>query len=317
MPHLAPRSFPHRRIAAGLALALAGLAALAGNAPAASRSVSAGRFALFVDGETVGIQDLEGGDWRPSVQIDPASGAKRLGELVVEPIRFRVSLGEAPPSLLAWVADFTAGRAPRRDLELLEDLGDGRVAATSYFDAQLLEVALPALDVASGTGAELRLSIVARHRGVEHASIGELATAGDDTGKKWTPSGFRIEIDGLPCGQVTRIEGLRWHQSAQGLEVPNLKITFSAADAEAWEEWFADFVLLGRNDDEDELGGQITWLGPDHQSTLFVDFLGLGIVALEPAEDGEDALVAELYAEQASSELAVESGRESVVPDML
>ena len=49
------------------------------------------------------------------------------------------------------------------------------------------------------------------------------------------------------------------------LDIPNLKITFSAADAKPWQDWFDDFVVKGNAGPGNEKNGTIEFLDPSQR----------------------------------------------------
>jgi hypothetical protein len=137
--------------------------------------------------------------------------------------------------------------------------------------------------------------------------------------KRWLSSNFRFELGDLPCDRVARIDSFTLRQvvvedaggdrfgptrRAAGIEFPNLKITFSAADAGPWRDWFQSFVIEGKCSDTDELSGQIRFLVPDLKEELGrIELSHVGIFGLRPATneanaEGVAAMEAELYVEE-------------------
>jgi hypothetical protein len=138
--------------------------------------------------------------------------------------------------------------------------------------------------------------------------------------KRWLPSNFRLEIDGLDCTRVNKIDSFTLKQSVISspigenrdyerepatVEVPNLVITFAATSADSWQKWFDDFVINGNAFDDKEKSGKLTFLTPDLKSELgFVNFFHLGIFKLDDdaSEDATGNVIqrfkAELYCER-------------------
>jgi hypothetical protein len=86
------------------------------------------------------------------------------------------------------------------------------------------------------------------------------------------------------------------------LEIPNLRITFAAADAKPWQDWFDDFVIKGNNGPAQQKGGAIDFLDPSGTTLGSVSLVRCGIFALdldpsESARDGARRCAAELYVE--------------------
>jgi hypothetical protein len=86
--------------------------------------------------------------------------------------------------------------------------------------------------------------------------------------------------------------------------IPDLKVTFSEADAKAWEDWHRSFVIEGKCTDADELSGQIEFLAPDMKEVLgTIELTHVGIHSLTRSgleankEGGVSSLTAGLYVE--------------------
>jgi hypothetical protein len=132
--------------------------------------------------------------------------------------------------------------------------------------------------------------------------------------RQWLASNFRFELGDLPCERVSKIDSFTIKQGVvrdrAKVEVPNIKITFSAADAERWEDWFKEFVIDGKSSDADEPSGSITLLGPDQKSELGrIELSHVGILSLQPAKtqaNKEDLarLEAKLYVEEIKFEFS-------------
>ena len=87
--------------------------------------------------------------------------------------------------------------------------------------------------------------------------------------------------------------------------MPNLKLTISMADVEAWEDWHQSFVIDGkRSDDDDELTGSITFLDPSLTKELAeIQLLHVGLISLDttgPEANQEEVprFTVELYVEE-------------------
>jgi hypothetical protein len=128
---------------------------------------------------------------------------------------------------------------------------------------------------------------------------------------------FRLEIPGLDCTHVSRIEsftvkrklvkvssgGGGTPQLAPGrLEIPNLRITLSELGIKDWLNWADDFIVKGNNSNAKEKTGTLSLLSANLKTELArVKFFNLGICRLAPEKTGANAIrrfVAELYCEQ-------------------
>ena len=137
--------------------------------------------------------------------------------------------------------------------------------------------------------------------------------------KQFVASNFRLEIDGLDCTKVSKIDSFTVKQSVQTddigdkrdyqkepgkLEFPNLRITIAEAAAKTWIEWHEDFVIKGNCGDDQEKSGAIVFLSPNRQKELgriVLHHLGIFALRRQPATAGAETIarvVAELYCER-------------------
>jgi len=122
--------------------------------------------------------------------------------------------------------------------------------------------------------------------------------AGEKQQKSWLPSNFRLEIDGLDCSRVNRIEPLAVRANAAPggigdardyakepgkLEFPDLKITLPEDAAKPFIDWHEDFVIKGNNGQDRERKGTLTLLSANRAETLLrIKFNNIGIYAVRP-----------------------------------
>lgn len=243
---------------------------------------------------------------------------KHLGAISYEELVLEIGLG-MEDSIYEWIAAWWSGIPQRRSGSIATiDATQKVVRELSFTDALISETQFPALD---GTSKE------AGHITVKLAPVltenvkptGARAAVVQAKKKAWVLSNFRLAIDGLETSRVSRIEPLIFRRIVEAVEpdgaaaakkpvihiaVPNLKVTFSAADLDSWQAWFDDFVLHGNNGDSKEKNGSIELLGPDLKEVLArITLFNLGIFRLNPAkaESGTDAtarITADLYCER-------------------
>ena len=148
---------------------------------------------------------------------------------------------------------------------------------------------------------------------------GKVASAGKGGQKQWSPANFKLQIDGLDCSKVSKVDSFTVKQTAQTddigdardylkqpgkLEFPNLTITLPEAGAQTWQAWFDDFVIKGNNTDAQEKNGSLVFFAPNNKDLLAtINFFNLGIYALgsDKAEANADQIKwvkAELYCER-------------------
>src|SRR5204863_2949834 len=116
------------------------------------------------------------------------------------------------------------------------------------------EVTIPACDGSVKDPAFLGLKLVPEETKdlPAQGSVAEFNTR-DLRARSWSPSHFRLKINGVDCTRVSKIESFTIKvkvvefQPGQeripvlvptGVEFPNLKITVLASQAETWKSWF-------------------------------------------------------------------------------
>jgi hypothetical protein len=126
--------------------------------------------------------------------------------------------------------------------------------------------------------------------------------------KLWTPSNFRVRIDGLDdaCRNISKVEAITIKQNVventigeklifdkepAQIDFPNVILTVPESDAEKWYKWHKEFVIEGKSYSASEKQGGIEYLSADLKQTLFTLGLeNLGIIKFTPdkAESGSE-----------------------------
>jgi len=272
---------------------------------------------LTLDGVKCGpVRSADGGFARADVVVTmPASGdfaSKHLSTVRYEPFVVAVGFSNAAP-VYDWVADTWKNKVGRKSGSLV--VTDYKLEAKrerEFLDALLTETTLPTLDAASKEQGFLTLKFSADLVKEKAASGKQDAAAAK--AKQWFRSGFRLQIDGLDCTKVTKIESVSVKLGTKLepvgstkkeaevlptlLEFPNLKITLSEVSAKTWYDWLEDFVIKGNNGESSERSGTIQLLAADAKTELArIKLFGLGIygIALPKAGEKVKGVTAELY----------------------
>lgn len=289
--------------------------------PISGRSYVSGRFALALDGSQVGVlKSVDGGGATADV-IEETVGSdrfahKHLGNVKYEDFSMQFDFG-MKKGIYDWIAaSWTANYSRQSGSVIAADFqGDVR-SERRFFNALITETGIPACDASSKDPGYLSLSF-APERTTDVKASGTLAVGTKQ--KLWLPSNFKLEIDGLDCSKVNKIDAFtikqsvvsddigetRDYQKVPGkIEFPNLTITFAEVSAQSWIDWHKDFVINGNNGQEEEKGGRLVFLSPTLQEQLLeIKFFNLGIFKLdseagEPNADAPARMTAELYCER-------------------
>ena len=296
-----------------------------GRSFAASRSIVAGRFALFLDGVFAGwLQSVEGGNATADV-VKEALGPslfnkKHLGSLKYEDITIQLGLSMTS-SIYDWITASWSRNYTRKNGSIIGcDFEGNALWVREFFDALITETTIPAADAASKDPGYMTLKLAPEFTRFTKADGQKIS---GDLGKGqqtvWLPSNFRLEIDGLDCTRANKVESItikqtlvtndtgeeRDHTREPGeVEFPNLKITISEVGSESWWDYFEDFVIGGNNAEANEKSGALVFLSPSLQEEILrIGFLNIGVFRMTPDkfvanEDKIRHLSFELYCER-------------------
>jgi hypothetical protein len=279
------------------------------------RRSESGNLFLTLDGVKCGpVRSAEGGFVTADVVVSkPAAGkfaSKHITGVRYEPFVVAVGFSNAAP-VYDWVADTWKNKIEAKSGSLV--LADYKLEAKrerEFLNALLTEASFPTLDAASKEQGFLTLKFRAELVKEKTASGKQDAAAAK--AKQWLRSGFRLQIDGLDCTKVTKIESLsvtskvaedqlgQTKESAlepTTVDFPNLEITLNEVSSKTWSDWLEDFVIKGKNSESDERSGTIQLLAADAKTELArIKLIGLGIYQLETLSTEKISSVkAELY----------------------
>jgi hypothetical protein len=283
------------------------------------------RFVLVLDNQDVALDEIDGGHIRGEVVSVLTGGAsqpasKSIGSLRLEPFKVRVGGPVAAP-VAEWIRACADLKPVRKNGSIAAVGADLTIKSQRQFrDALIEEITFPALDASSKDAIALTISFQAGDISYTPGN-NAIAAASSVKLKRWISSNFRFRLGDLPCNRVSRVDSFtitqRFSESVQGSEriptkqaatvdFPNLKVTFSATDAAAWQQWFNDFVVKASGK---ELQGSLEFLGPDLAEVIGrIELSQVGIFALydEKASAGSETVarcVAELYVEKMTFKL--------------
>jgi hypothetical protein len=278
----------------------------------AGPSPAAGRFVLNLDDQPVLLQSFDGGNIRGEVVTtsmgDQRPATKHISTVAFEPITVGLGMSMGKP-MLEWIQSTLDFSAPRKGGSVVTLNASNQAQRYRHFhDALITEITIPALDGSSKDAAFFTIKIQPDRITYAKGDDAVIKPAVNSRQKKWLCSNFRLRLGHLASMRVARIDALTIKQSAggpgAGLEIPNLKVTFSAVDAGGWEDWFRDFVIDGNNGPRNELDGAIELLDASASGILgSIALSRVGIFSLreEKQDANTDAIarcVAELYVEQ-------------------
>jgi hypothetical protein len=279
----------------------------------AARTTPLANFMLTLDGVSCGLlASCVGGDISADVLEERVDGSafpkKHIGPPKYEDFELQVGFGMASP-VYDWISTtWTAGFARKNESVTAVDSSMNALSEQQFANALVTKTTIPTLDAASKDAGRLAITLSPEST-TTGAGGGKVPSVGVAQQKPFVLSHFRLELDGLDCSHVTKIDSFTVEVQADvtsaGIVFPDLRVTMAAdgAAAATWQSWFTDFVVDGRNEDALEKSGAIVFLAPDlHGEIARVTLHNVGISALRRvplgAGDAVRRLAADLYCER-------------------
>lgn len=146
--------------------------------------------------------------------------------------------------------------------------------------------------------------------------------------KSWAVSNFRFELGSLPTKRVVSVDAIELKQKITqdvtgelkeaikipgSMEHPDIKLTISRVDEDAWAAWAKGWAIDGLSLQEHDLAGRLVYLAPDMKTELGeLQFQRVGLKEFSFAahERGEKPATfnVTLYCEQIVPKLALVDG---------
>jgi hypothetical protein len=287
------------------------------------RGFVSGKFAIDLDGVSAGwLQDTAGGGVVADVVNEKISAAsftkKHIGQPKYEDIAVQVGFSMSK-AFYDWFAASWKMNYARKDGSITAaDFNLEARQERQFFNALITEVGIPACDGSSKEPAYLTIKFAPEYTRTRKAS-GKVQSPLSTNQKMWLPSNFRLEIDGLDCTKVNKVDAFTIKQTVatddvgdqrdpnrepSGVEFPNLRVTFASSSGQTWADWYDDFVIKGNAFDSQEKSGRLLFLTPNLQGALAeITFFNMGIYALQdgvfdPVDEPSARMRAELYVER-------------------
>jgi hypothetical protein len=230
---------------------------------------------LHIDGAVCGfVKSAESGGGVADIIEEPPLGGlvkKRVGQPRWEDLELQVDL-QLTDKVYNWIAASWRGDPQARNVLITTvDFELNVIRRREFHRTLLTETTVPALDGASKDAGVLTLKL-APEAARTLPGGGTVPAPQPAVVRRWLLSNFRLELPGLDCTRVTKMDSFTVKQtftSANGdvrepgpLSFPNLTVTLSEQSAQTWQSWFNNFVLEGNNADSEEKTGRLTLLTP-------------------------------------------------------
>ncbi|HWX56073.1 MAG TPA: phage tail protein [Verrucomicrobiae bacterium] len=294
--------------AAGAGLGLAALpgGSLLASAQKGGRGYTAARHVILLNGVMAGFpESVEGGNATSGVVENRAPGRgpqKHIAGVKYEDITVNFGTGMSR-AFYDWIRATLERRSARMNGAISTcDFNWNEVERMEWSNGLITEVGFPALDAASKDAAKMTVKISPEAIRMVKGAGSLRGAAAQAVHKKWLPSNFRLNIDGLDCTRVNRIEAitvkqkvvdnpvgeLRSPQRPSGqMAVSSLVVTLPESHAAAFIKWHEAVAIKGNNGPNQRKNGQLDYLTPDLRESLFaLRFKGLSIHKLNSERVG-------------------------------
>jgi hypothetical protein len=273
-----------------------------------------GRFQLILDGHpsSAFVKSAEGGLVKANL-IEESTGPnnlkiKHLSTAEIEPISLDVGIA-ATMDVIAWFRDSWKKKASRRNGAIVYADFDGHSQfEQEFYRALVTEVTFPTLDASSKDGMFIKVKIAPEEVALRQVAALPVFGIVDPLQKMFSSCAFQLEIDGIECSKVSKIEGISFKQGTKPVyngrhrwpQIEPTKIEFSdfsvhmpVAHAQPMLDWYQSSVIDGVRDDKTQRTGAIVFLSADRTMPLFrisLDQVGVRNASLAKAESGGDSI---------------------------
>ncbi|HXY23807.1 MAG TPA: hypothetical protein VEI73_04105 [Candidatus Acidoferrum sp.] len=266
------------------------------------RAYTAGRYTLNLGGQFAGpLNSVEGGNVTADVIAKGPLPQKQIPGVKYADITMKCGMGMSR-EFYEWIIATLAQQIVSKNGAIDGcDFNNRILTRMNWFNALMTQVIFPACDMTLQDPAMMTVRLTPQE--IQMTS-GNLGSAGQPSGKpgaqvNWSPANFRLEIDGIDCSHVSKIEPV----SAQFFTGPdltqaalstagasskkhfsNLVITLPEAQAVSFYQWYRAAVVQGNQSGTQQRPGILEYLTPSRNDAIFaLRFRGLNILSFTQA----------------------------------
>ena len=249
------------------------------------RSHTAGRFALDIDGFNVGYLKKFSGLHMEADIVENDLGPDNVQKKHVANIKWtpgKATVGIAMgKGMYDWIkAAFDKGYLTKNGTFTSGDFNYKAQSAMTFSNALITGVTVPKLDGSSKDAAYFDVEFDCEQVRWAKGDGSDIRGQIGPKQKAWLCANFRIEIGGLPCDRINSLDSFTWKcavtpdqigihreptKHPAKVTVPDLKLSISSADHDAWaqaaKKWFVD----GHHLEGDEMTGRDHVPRPGHE----------------------------------------------------
>jgi phage tail-like protein len=291
-----------------------------------TRSATTGRFALELDGyHCAYIKEIQGGEAEADVATHDHGPmnmrTKQMANFKFTPIKAKVGVAQGGV-MNDWIrASFDRAYATKSGAIIAGDFNYKATHRVNFINSLITTVTIPTLDGSSKEAAYIDVEWDSENIIHEPGDGSDIKGDYGIQQKKWTNSMFKFDLAGLTdaCKRVSKIDSFSWKQKVStdsigaqrimtkhpaSVEVPDIKVTLSAADFEPWRAWAQAWFQDGKCTHEFHKDGTITFLSPDMATeigTIELKQCGLKKVTAPPLKANSEEIArvtVELFVEE-------------------
>src|SRR5579864_8960629 len=171
-----------------------------------NRGCDAGKHAILLDGAMAGwLYSMEGGQVTNNVISGGAAPQKHPRQVTSQDIVLTCGPGMSQ-GFYEWITSCVDGRALRKNGTIVTcDYNGAERSRMDFNNALITEVGFPQLDAGSKDTAQITIRIAPETTRFLTHSGSKLNSQGAGRQKRWLPSNFKLQIQGLDCSRVDRV----------------------------------------------------------------------------------------------------------------
>lgn len=235
------------------------------------RSYTAARWVVELEGALAGpAESVQGGNIiEQGGNVNKPGGVqKHPTNVKYEDIMLACGTGMSK-SFYEWVGSVFSGRNSRKNGAISScDDNYKETNRTEWNNGIISEVRFPGLDASSKEAARMTIRISPEGIRWVKGSGRDLRTEIGRKQKAWEASNFRLEIPGVDCKRVSKIDALTVQENGSRHSFSNLVVTLPEADTSTWVAWERSHSE-GKSAQGGGKTGRLEYLGPDVREVLF------------------------------------------------
>jgi phage tail-like protein len=252
------------------------------------RTYTGGRFALDINGENAGYLKKFSGLAMEADVITHDLGPDNIQKKHVGPVKWtpgKATIGIGMGSeIYSWIkAAFDKGYVTKSGALTAADFNYKAQSVMTFTNALITSLTVPKLDGSSKDAAYFDVEFDAEQVRWSKGGGEDIRGKVGPKQKAWLCSNFRLELGGLPCNRVASIDSFTWKCSIATdsigtvreytkhpakVTVPDLKVSVSMADYDAWQKAASKWFISGECLEENEMQGRIVFLNPNMKDEI-------------------------------------------------